>query len=408
MSEFVNWERAEQGVSRREDRDRGLGVNLDFQPVQDTHDFDLALANIDGDDFSFWALEHFETSNLNPLDQVTSATGATARNPNDASKAPCDACDASGFECKRVEEGERKGSCTTCVTLGITCSLSLATDSNEVDSPRNVLLGAVQDTDPTSNSSPDMVNSGNDNSPKPPAAPKVGARFSRDAVRILKAWLSTHSHRPYPNDEERENLQRQTGLNKTQIANWLANARRRSKGKFQPTRPTSPSVRGWSGAIEIPRRPGTPALEPEYLSPLQRWQNSPPENEPASVTAIASAILQSNPFDSGLNSPFNITDDDAAKSCKDSSASSFGTSPSSKSFASALSAGSRASFGSFQQKGRRRRRRRALTSEGNDHVGLRAPPKTFQCTFCTVSKNLLRMPQYNLIHVYDSPHIGTK
>lgn len=107
------------------------------------------------------------------------------------------------------------------------------------------------------------------------------------------------------------------------------------------------------------------------------------ENEPASVTAIASAILQSNPHDSGLNSPFNITDDDAARSCK-SSASSFGTSPSSGSFASAFSHGSGGSFGSFQQRGRRRRRRRTVPKDVNEKGGLNAPPKTFQCTFCTV------------------------
>lgn len=392
MAEFVNWDKAEQSPSGPDSTGPGFGINLDFQPVPENHDFDLALANIDGDDFSFWALEHFETSNLNPtLGQADDATGPAALDSREPSRAPCDACEASGFDCKRVVEGKRRGYCTTCVALGITCSFARAPGPDSAASHSNVRLDAVQQTDPRSSSSPDLANlgtgnnSGNDNSPNPPAAPKIGARFSRDAVRILKAWLSTHSHRPYPNDEERENLQRQTGLNKTQIANWLANARRRSKGKFQQNHSKSPSVGGWSGAIEIPRRRDTPAPETEHLSPLQRWQNSPPENEPASVTAIASAILQSNPYDSGLNSPFNITDDDAARSCKDSSASSFGTSPSAASFASAISHGSRGSFGSFQQRGRRRRRRRAVPNEPSDKVGsLRAPPKTFQCTFCTV------------------------
>lgn len=386
MAEFVNWDKAEQSALGPDGTGPCLGINLDFQPVQDNHDFDLALANIDGDDFSFWALEHFETSHLNLLSQ----TNAAALDPRDPSKAPCDACEASGFDCKRVEDGKRKGYCTTCVALGITCSFALAPGPSSVGSHSNVPLAAVRQTDPRSSSSPDLANlgtgsnSGNDNSPNPPAAPKVGARFSREAVRVLKAWLATHSQRPYPTDEERESLQRQTGLNKTQIANWLANARRRSKGKFQQNRSTSPNVRAWSGAIEIPRRRDTPAPESEHLSPLQRWQNSPPENEPASVTAIASAILQSRPYDSGLNSPFNITDDDAARSCKDSSASSFGTSPSAASFGSAISHGSRGSFGSFQQRGRRRRRRRAAPNEPSDKIGLRTPPKTFQCTFCTV------------------------
>lgn len=116
------------------------------------------------------------------------------------------------------------------------------------------------------------------------------------------------------------------------------------------------------------------------------------ENEPASVTAIASAIL-SNSNSSGLDSPnsmslnYNYTDDDADRSCKGSSASSFGTSPSSASLVSGFSHHSRGSFGSFgsiQHRGRRRRRRRTAPKQGDEKAGLNAPLKTFQCTFCTV------------------------
>lgn len=144
------------------------------------------------------------------------------------------------------------------------------------------------------------------------------------------------------------------------------------------------------------------------MNPLQRWENSPPgniralfniaivpyllfpENEPASVMAIASALSNcKSSTASGLNSPYslNYTDDDADRSCKGSSASSFGTSPSSGSFASKLSHQSQGSFGSFgslQQRGRRRRRRRVAPRQGDDKTGLNTPLKTFQCTFCTV------------------------
>lgn len=278
MAEFVNWDHAEQGPAGSGNLPFGSGeTNLDFQPVPDNQDFDLALANIEGDDFSFWALEHFETSHLDPdLGLERSPEGPAALDLR-VQQQPCEACQAGGFECKRINEGQCTSYCTSCVALDIKCSFSRVPGEHTHD-----LLGETQQSDLRSSSSPDLANpttgndSGNDNSPKPATFPKIGARFSRESVRILKAWLSTHSHRPYPNDEERETLQRQTGLNKTQISNWLANARRRSKGKFQRTRSTSPSVRGWSGAIEIPQRRGTPALESEYLSPLQRWQNSPP------------------------------------------------------------------------------------------------------------------------------------
>ncbi|GJC77309.1 homeobox protein 4 [Colletotrichum liriopes] len=87
----------------------------------------------------------------------------------------------------------------------------------------------------------------NKNSPPP----RIGARFSRESVKTLNNRSSSHSRHPYPNKEEMEMLQRQSGLNKPQISNWLANARRR--GKIQPARSTSPHVGStWTGPINIP------------------------------------------------------------------------------------------------------------------------------------------------------------
>lgn len=120
---------------------------------------------------------------------------------------------------------------------------------------------------------------------------KIGTRFSREAVRILRQWLDSNREHPYPNDDERHILQQQTGLSKTQIANWLANARRRTM--VQQNRPTStgqPETE--TRPINIPRRSGTPTPESRrwQLNPLERWYGSPPEDEPADATAIARAI----------------------------------------------------------------------------------------------------------------------
>lgn len=287
MAEFFDWDRAEQGASGPGNVSLGSGDNLDFHPVQDHDnlDFDLALANLDGDDFSFWALEHFESSNLllNPVSAVP-----TGLQPE---QKPCDACEASGFKCKKINDDNGKDCCSSCVKLNIKCSFSIGgyagngalelSPPAEWPSGTEPTIGDDQLHDPQSSSSPDVatltpgIDSGNDTTVNPPAVPKIGARFSRESVRVLKAWLSVHSNRPYPNDEERAFLEKQTGLNKTQISNWLANARRRSKQKIHhPTRAASPSVRTWAGAVEIPPRRGT--ADAEFLSPLQRWQNSPP------------------------------------------------------------------------------------------------------------------------------------
>ncbi|KAM0234294.1 hypothetical protein ACHAPO_006682 [Fusarium lateritium] len=116
--------------------------------------------------------------------------------------------------------------------------------------------------------------------------PKVGHRFTLEALRSLKEWLSTHADNPYPNEEEKTILEHQTGLSRTQITNWLANARRRR---------TIADGRA-NGNAQVPEeytptRSGTPIPKPlGDLNPLQRWQNSPPENEPAAVSDIARAM----------------------------------------------------------------------------------------------------------------------
>ncbi|KAI8714994.1 hypothetical protein NCS52_01006100 [Fusarium sp. LHS14.1] len=128
-----------------------------------------------------------------------------------------------------------------------------------------------------------------------PRPAKVGGRFTREAVRVLRNWLATHQSHPYPRDSERRMLQEQTGLTKTQISNWLANARRR--GKI----PSSASSPHESGAIDIPARPGTPAVRnTSEMDPLQRWVDSPPEDEPAAVTAIARAVSSARPLSGEL------------------------------------------------------------------------------------------------------------
>ncbi|KAG9241980.1 hypothetical protein BJ878DRAFT_536178 [Calycina marina] len=137
----------------------------------------------------------------------------------------------------------------------------------------------------------------------------------------------SHAAHPYPTDEELESLKAQTGLNETQIVNWLSNARRR--GNVCATRSTSPAPHQYLNEIDIPRRATPP--------------------------------------------------------------SSLGTSHSSGgSFGSAFSHKSRGSFGSFSSvaieygfRGRRRRRRQP--TKPNKIINVFATPRTFQCTFCTES-----------------------
>ncbi|KAL6716844.1 homeodomain superfamily [Lecanora helva] len=49
----------------------------------------------------------------------------------------------------------------------------------------------------------------------------------RDTTDLLKQWFADHLGHPYPTEDEKQMLCRQTGLQMTQISNWFINARRR-------------------------------------------------------------------------------------------------------------------------------------------------------------------------------------
>lgn len=49
----------------------------------------------------------------------------------------------------------------------------------------------------------------------------------KKSVEILKNWLKDHFTHPYPNDSEKDELSKMTGLTLTQVNNWFINARRR-------------------------------------------------------------------------------------------------------------------------------------------------------------------------------------
>lgn len=416
--EFFNWEAAAVGNgSDPAITSEGAAGPIDAVAASsDQPNMDLVFGDIDGDDWSYWALEHFESTQM-PQDVDLAALQEPepepAVNPQmywETPEAPCTHCAMGGYQCKRIPEGKYRGYCTSCVALRCECSFGPLDNNLTAEAgatfPANPwpIMGDRPETSilhedelaamiTSAPSAPGLVATSGDKqpSPKPQNMPKIGARFSRESVKILKNWVSTHSRHPYPTEDEKDGLQKITGLNKTQITNWLANARRR--GKIQPTRATSPHVgRGYVQAIDIPQRRGTPALF-ESMNPLQRWEHSPPENEPASVAAIARAVsASSNSYSqtsgSGRNSPYisNYSDDGSSRSlCNQSSASSLGTSHSSGgSFASAYSNKSHGSFGSlpsFVRTRGRRRRRRAPPRQAEE--SLNQPLKTFQCTFCT-------------------------
>ncbi|UNI19577.1 hypothetical protein JDV02_005755 [Purpureocillium takamizusanense] len=282
--------------------------------------------------------------------------------------------------------------------------------------------------------------------------------FTQDAVRTLRRWFAANKHHPYPTRDDKESLCALTGLDVVQVANWFANARRRRIKVGSPPPPpssmsssaaavassahvlrahmnrqqqsssslaTSPSsplrdVVGMDASTPIdvvmpqpPRRAPTPGVFEDMMDPLQRWANSPPEDEPAAATAIyraanepfyASASVSAYPYlylsddgggggssasasnrsslsRQGIGGGDNISNPRSESSVASSRSSSFGVPPSP--LDQAAHHGGSSSHPRQQHHRRRRRRRRNHTLLPARQSTLGRPSRgIFQCTFC--------------------------
>ena len=372
----MNWDEAinNLGLAANESEARGLDPSIllphEFYQVPLPAEYDSFLAGIDSSDVGQWTSSHFHedatehTSFVNSVphtsyitQNISSAFPQTSDTlPNPPSSSPGEFVD------------------------------STSPEELIPSDPSNSSLSGTPQQLPTPEWIGDLGNNHSIGRSKNKLPAKIGSRFSRESVQILKRWLVLHSHDPYPSEEQHALLQRQTGLNKTQISNWFSNARRRGKIRPQsstlPLTPTEP--------IEVPKRPGTPAVRNDIhaTDPLQRWVDSPPENEPASVTAIANAVASNRGTLSDSNTPddFNFNAERSHRYLRDlSSASSAGTS-SCSSLASAhshLSDGSFRAFGSAKQYRGRRRHKNKILAPRRKKTLLITPLKPYQCTFCS-------------------------
>ncbi|KAL4913520.1 hypothetical protein BDW62DRAFT_161123 [Aspergillus aurantiobrunneus] len=320
--------------------------------------------------------------------------------PMGRAREPCDFCRNMGLDCFIAKRGVmQKSGCTCCISLYRECSFTrtmpqgrfpgldtLHPISENIDIPTGGLTGKkalksfsgiTEDVDAR--------------------ARKSSSRLSREAVRILKDWLNDHSDHPYPDEEEKEELKLRTGLKRTQITNWLANARRR--GKIRPAPRSSSPV---PGAIEIPRKP---EVDHTLMTPLERWKYSPPENEPAAISNILRALedtslevrqgsqsghVRSHSRRTGSSNDSshtnsNVFDASSLVSSHETSQSASHSSLSDLSFASAFS--HRSSLGSFGSMDRKeRRRRRKPSTPANTFAQQKAKgTRIYQCTFCADS-----------------------
>ncbi|KAE8382669.1 hypothetical protein BDV26DRAFT_222555 [Aspergillus bertholletiae] len=207
-------------------------------------------------------------------------------------------------------------------------------------------------------------------------AKRKSSRFSTTAVSIMQSWLEQHQEYPYPTEQEKEQLRRETGLEVTQISNWFTNARRRKIVGSEPTLQT-------------------PHAGNSLLSPLERWQNSPPESEPAATCDILRA-LEDIPYTSDSSVTYPAHRDTV--SSNSSSASFVVGAPSISSYEHSQSSGSDIAFSRsirtlqrpptpiVNTRPRRRRRKPPHPNETWNKRKLKGQ-RPYQCTFCSDTFN---------------------
>lgn len=270
-----------------------------------------------------------------------------------------------------------KTACSSCVALFRECSLAKGEkrlpSGFETFSPVLGHLHGVPE-DGNSLSIPNIDNADDRKEPK---------QFIRKGARVLREWFYQNQEHPYPTDAQKAQMAQETGFSQKRISTWFANARRRQKQKIQSAELSSASR----------TRAGSPMVTSTLssMTPMERWQASPPEDEPipeATIqNAIASSSLESDnsvdplQFDGSGMDFFNF-DENSSHLASSVSVSSFGskaseTSDSTSSVWSHHSAGDTGLPFPLLPKRSKPRRIRGRQRAIEDH--------NYQCTFCTQS-----------------------
>ncbi|KAJ5156630.1 hypothetical protein N7492_009433 [Penicillium capsulatum] len=298
---------------------------------------------------------------------------------------PCSYCRKHRLQCLTIRTTPANPnpvtSCSSCVALFRECSLSkgekrLPSGFETFTPVLGHLHGLPEHADPAETMSPPtgagMENLENTDDRKEPK------QFVRRGARTLREWFHKHQEYPYPDENQRRELMRETGFSQKRISTWFANARRRQKQKQQSSNVASRAI----------PRAGSPLITStlDTMTPMERWKASPPEDDPIPESAIQNAIASgATGFDAEVD-PFQldeVTDEffnfEDSSSHLASSVSSFGSraSETSGSVSSVWShqSGDGVPFPLLSAPSPSRRQRRP---RGTGEL-------QYQCTFCTQS-----------------------
>ncbi|KAL4949122.1 hypothetical protein BDW69DRAFT_203046 [Aspergillus filifer] len=300
---------------------------------------------------------------------------------------PCDNCRRHRLQClilrRTADNPNPVPSCSSCVGLFRPCSFGRgekrqASGFETLSPVMGHLHGVIEEGD-DSGSGPEV---------RQPIEGRENKQFVRRGARVLRDWFYRNEECPYPSEEEKARLASETGFTRQRISTWFANARRRSKQQRQAGSSTriyragSPMPTPLTPPMPIPM--GDTDMLPSTMTPMERWQSSPPDEEPVSEDLIREAIASASGSDgsrphSQVGTPFTDISSGGEGSLA-SSLSSFGIPPSDASDSSS-------SAWSFQSDGNLRARpynRRPSTGRRGGRRRV-ADDGHYQCTFCTRS-----------------------
>ncbi|KAL4964953.1 uncharacterized protein BDV14DRAFT_208986 [Aspergillus stella-maris] len=301
---------------------------------------------------------------------------------------PCDNCRRHRLQClilrRTADNPNPVPSCSSCVGLFRPCSFGCgekrqASGFETLSPVMGHLHGVIEEGD-DSGSGPGAR--------QPIPEGRESKQFVRRGARVLRDWFYRNEECPYPSEEEKARLASETGFTRQRISTWFANARRRSKQQRQAGssariyRAGSPMPTPLTQPMPIPM--GGTGMLPSTMTPMERWQSSPPDEEPVSEDVIREAIASASGSDgsrpqSQVGTPFTDISSGGEGSLA-SSLSSFGIPPSDASDSSS-------SAWSFQSDGNLRARPYSRRPSSGRRGGRRrvADDGHYQCTFCTRS-----------------------
>ncbi|KAK0390975.1 hypothetical protein NLU13_0477 [Sarocladium strictum] len=214
----------------------------------------------------------------------------TAANPNPVTS--CSSCVALFRQCSLAERAKRQPSAfeTSTPVIGQLHGVSEEQGAFQADHDQ-VIIGEHLPLQPAQSQLSPFDEQDDDDDilattslQQAPDLPKFSAKRTSARMvkrtRSLRNWFARHQDHPYPTDEEKAQLAIESGLTRVQVTNWFTNARRRQRQ----------TMRAVTKQSYFPQGSPMPQSSPSDLSPLDRWRNSPPDQEAVDPTALQSAL----------------------------------------------------------------------------------------------------------------------